>query len=70
MPKYMFGYFLFHGRVNAITWPVIDGIRVGGFNTPVQEHEITEAEWHTLSLSALAYKYPYVVPAVPSITQG
>jgi hypothetical protein len=66
MTKYMFGYYLFHGKVNAITWPVIHGVRIGAFNSPVQAHEITEAEWNTQTISALAQKYPYIEPPLSS----
>lgn len=64
MIEYYFGYFNFHGNINAITWYEENGITVGApnYRNLVIKIEISSS-LRTLPLSKLQEMYP--APTLP-----
>lgn len=63
MIKYYFGYFNYHGNMNAITWYEENGITVGApnYKNLVLKIEISKS-LRTLPLSKLEEMYPRPTP--------
>ena len=62
MLKYFFGYYFYHGKVEAIAWPEDDGRNIGTKVHYIQREEITERQFETSTLTELTSLYPFIEP--------